>query len=288
MKALFGRKAKRLVCVVAIVWASSGTAQAASVLLGSDYLVTMPGTFFDFGFGQIPFEGNPIGPAATDTIVQRQADAILPSVGSFDIIPTELVALSLQSVNPVTLGPNTGTLFVTLTPGTNSTGQMRIVHNFPDNGTPAPEGFFDSFFDVFFDLHLDGNFVMSGQALLCQGLASALNPNCAGFETGRGLWSHEPDPAALLVTGPAGDQQANNHTGKPPGFDDFHIVGGATERKVPPPFGEHRVAPACAGGPGGPGCTSEGAVPEPGILLLVGPALAGLMLRRRRLGPHKD
>ena len=58
---------------------------------------------------------------------------------------------------------------------------MRIVHSFPDNGTPAPEGLFDSFFDVFFDLHLDGNFLMSGEALLCQGLASALNPNCAAL-----------------------------------------------------------------------------------------------------------
>ena len=302
MKALFGRKVRRLVCVAAVAWSLSGTAHAASVLLGSDYLVTMPGTFFDFGFGPIPFEGKPVGPAATDTIVERQADAIFPPpfVGFSDVIPTELVLLSLQSVDPVTLGPNTGTLFVTLTPGTNSTGQMRISHDFLDNGTPAPEGFFDSFFDVFFDLHLDADFVMSDQALLCQGQASVLNPGCAGFETLRGLWSHEPDPAALLVTGPVGDQQANNHTGKPPGSDDFHIVGAGSgspriragfvdEEKVPPPFGRHRVAPT-ADPDECPGlrCTPEGAVlivvPEPATLLLMGPALAGLLLRRRRLG----
>ena len=49
------------------------------VMAGSDYFQTLPGTYFDFGgpIGVVEFEGLPIGPGNTDTIVQRQEDADL-------------------------------------------------------------------------------------------------------------------------------------------------------------------------------------------------------------------
>ena len=103
--------------VAVVTWGCVAKADAASVLLGSDYLTTLPGTFFDFpGIGVVPLEGRPIGPGNTDTIVQRQEDANLPGMGSSDTIPIEMVALSLQSTAPVNIGGSFFDVFVELTP----------------------------------------------------------------------------------------------------------------------------------------------------------------------------
>src|SRR5206468_8322608 len=87
----------------------------------------------------------------TDTIVQRQADAILPvqntGTPSQATIPIQMVALSLQSVNPVNVGGSFFDVFVHLNPALSSTGTMTIIHDFLDNGTAFAEGTFTSVFN---------------------------------------------------------------------------------------------------------------------------------------------
>ena len=80
------------------------------VLLGSDYLHTVDGT----SFMGVPFQGVPIGPGNTDTIVRRLRDAPLAGVGSSAIVPIELVALNLVSVVPIDLGAGPGFHYITL------------------------------------------------------------------------------------------------------------------------------------------------------------------------------
>ena len=59
-------------------FATSSVPAALDVSLGSDYLQTQPGTSFNFGagIGVVNFTGLPIGPGLTDTIVQRQQNAL--------------------------------------------------------------------------------------------------------------------------------------------------------------------------------------------------------------------
>lgn len=96
--------------LLALVLAVCSPVSALTIMAGSDYLETAPGTFMDFDafgvpdIGIVDFTGDPIGPGGTDTIVRRLDDAELPSEGSDGIIDIELVALSLTSVSPVDIG----------------------------------------------------------------------------------------------------------------------------------------------------------------------------------------
>jgi hypothetical protein len=94
---------------------------------GIDLWTTPPGHSFDdhftatpippnfFGPGSDPFQGticlqgdplltNPAGLFGfTDCIIERNAPAMLPGVGSNDVVPIEIVALNLVSCNPITV-----------------------------------------------------------------------------------------------------------------------------------------------------------------------------------------
>lgn len=250
--------------IALMTWGLCGPAQASSVLAGSDYLHTVPGTFFDFGpgIGPVAFEGKTVGPGNTDTIVQRKEDANLPAVGSSDTIDIEIVELSLQSVNPVDVGGNFFDVFVHLDAGNPSVGEMTITHDFADNGTPAPEGTFDSYLDIFFIA--DFSPVGPGAPFAISAAVDLGGP--LTLQSTGTSWSHEPPPSAILVPGLTGDLTANLHTDAPPGFSDFFIIG-LIEEVHPAGFGEHRA---------------QTATPEPATLALLGTGLAGLGFARRR------
>lgn len=122
---------------------------------------TIPPDFFDPGSdpfqGRVYFHGVPLGSfpgcfgdlGNTDTIVEREATAVLPGVGSFDTVPIEIIALSLHSASPITVTYNGGAnpelwdVKVDLSPTLPSRGNMTIYHSLPDGGT------FDAQFTVY-------------------------------------------------------------------------------------------------------------------------------------------
>ena len=217
-------------------------ARADLVLLGSDYFKTEQPTFVS-PLG--PLAGLPIGPFATDTIVQRQADCALSlaTIGSNCTIPIEVVALSLVSTgNPAVLVRESPTLA--------STGSMTMTSDGSGTG-----GTFTSFFDIFFDISLDGG--------------ANWNPQTQKrFTSTVTVWT--TIERQMLVGGLLGDQNANLHKDKggpkcPTGMAcvDFYTVG---------------VALHDTGG----GKHSVRATPEPGSLALAGLALTAMIGLRRR------
>ena len=106
-------------------------ATVGDVALGSNYFQTTS-TVIDFGgsIGPITLTGNPIGPGNTDTIIQRQADAIIGGPA----IPIQLTALSLRSSAPVNIGGTFSDVFVTLDPANldEDTGTMSVTGSLSD------------------------------------------------------------------------------------------------------------------------------------------------------------
>lgn len=120
----------------------------------------IPADFFGPGSdpftGDIPLVGHPPNPSGplgdTDTVVRRLNPAALPFAGCTDTVPIEIVALSLQSVNPITVtgSPSSGftdsffDVFVAIDPLRLSGGNMDI--------TRTNSGSFDSFFDIWTEI----------------------------------------------------------------------------------------------------------------------------------------
>ncbi|MBI4720481.1 MAG: hypothetical protein HY770_04540 [Chitinivibrionia bacterium] len=153
-------------CLAAVVLLPSASL-ADNALAGYDLLQTVPGlTYRHFsgpfaipgGFfdpGSDPFEGTvalrgeplpgfsecssfPLG--NVDTIVRRKTDAFVPIPPATDVIPIELVALSLVSVAPITItysagSPELWNLEVTLSRAVPSAGTMTINHSYANGGT---------------------------------------------------------------------------------------------------------------------------------------------------------
>jgi hypothetical protein len=174
VRACAGRYLGFVICLVVLTLLAApiGGACAQDVLPGYDLYITDSGsTEFDFGSqplpagffgpGSDPFDGgvpasglplpqNPFWPTSPpfctgddltniDTIVRRIGPATLPSVGSFDVIDIEIVALSLESINPITvtyggLSPELWDVVVWLSPN-QVNGNMLINKTHLDGGT---------------------------------------------------------------------------------------------------------------------------------------------------------
>ena len=253
--------AKRLLFLSAFLALSWYTANAdpivtsPNVALGTDYFQTQPGTVFIFtgdifphGELQVNFVGLPIGPFSTDTIIQRQADATINDNG----ITIQIVALSLQSTQPVIINGVLYNVFVTLDPArlAEDTGKLTV------HGTLAG-GTFDSKLNVFFL----ANFVPVGG-----GQGTVMPGNVMLTQSG-GLWSPTPSPRSVIVRGlddgSTADLAANLHTGLDSQEVDF-FVGSLMEQHS---------------GNGAVHIVRVAVTPEPSSLLLIGPALAAVFLR---------
>lgn len=165
-----GLKFITCLAVLTLLATPIGSAQAEDVLPGHDLFMTDSShTQFDFGVhpiaadffgpGSDPFDGgvpasslplpqNPFCPAtvcanddlsAIDTIVERLGPATLPAVGDSATIDIEIVALSLQSIDPITvtyggLNPELWDVHVCLSIEPQQTGLMKLRRTHSDGG----------------------------------------------------------------------------------------------------------------------------------------------------------
>ena len=94
--------------IIGVIGASTSPAWATEVEAGFDLFMTTDTTEVDltgFGLGIVPLTGEEsfFGIPGVDTIVERLDPAGVPNVGDSNTIPIELVALSLVSIDPVTI-----------------------------------------------------------------------------------------------------------------------------------------------------------------------------------------
>lgn len=244
-----------------------GHAQPVGILGGADYLTTVEGTYFDFGgpIGPVNLVGKPIDPAAlrqTDTIIQRLQSIDLPTPGSSGTSDLVITDLSLQSQSPINLGGSFFDVFVELTPGTTSGGQMTVTRSTLNSDPAQLYGTFDSFFDVWFDVSFTE---VGGGSSFSQSLTKHFTQMGAS-------WSSMAPAGALLVPGLPGDLMANIHSGGPAGYLDFYPGPGAFWHDTG--GGRHGVALT---------------IPEPDAyaLLLAGLGLVGWVASRRKSGAVK-
>jgi hypothetical protein len=235
--------------ILALAAADGARAQVADVVvLGSDYFETTTGTFFNFGppWGAVDFNGYPIGPGLTDTIVQRTSDVVINGSPG----PLQITALSLESTSPV---PGVGNIFVTLNPADLSmdTGQITISGSLSG-------GMFTSFFDVFFDVCL----MPGAGGVGCAPGTSPIYKNSTPLllQNSGASWSPDPPPGSIIVTGPVGDLAANVHTGLTSNESDFWP--GVVVEMHPGGGGAHVVMPA--------------GIPEPSTWAMILLGFAGL------------
>ena len=209
--------------LMSVYSANPSIAAAIDVALGSDYFQTTSASLTLSGIGTVNLVGNPIGPGNTDTIIQRQQDAIIGGAP----IPIQMTALSLESTAPVNIGGSFFDVFVTLDSSKLSmdTGTLSVT------GTLAG-GTFTSTFDLFYD----ARFVPVTTGLQPDVFGSVVlnNAGTAWFPTpsaGQVLVSGlDCDPGLLpcTTTQLAADQAANNHSGLAADEVDFFTPGGAT------------------------------------------------------------
>jgi len=190
------------VALAAMALGSGEPAMAGTVVLGTDYLISLPNAHFTLpgGVGPILFKGKPIGPGATDTIVQRTSDI---TIGAINTVPNlQITALSLVSTNlPIPLYAMLDPTKLAL-----DTGIMNIF------GTTAGGTFDTSSFNVFFDICSTAD-CQSG-SLVAQGSVDLSSTGTKWFPRG-----------VSLVQGPVGDQAADFHTGLGPSEVDFFFPG---------------------------------------------------------------
>jgi hypothetical protein len=149
----------------AAVLFSPGATFAMDVQTGSDPVVHVPPSFWDFGPsplpaeyfgpGSDPFDGGvpadasiiPASPHCpgdlgnTSMLVERKDVAVLPGIASSDTVDIEIIELSLVSASPIIvtyfggLDPELWDVEITLSPSFPSTGTMTIRQEHAEGGT---------------------------------------------------------------------------------------------------------------------------------------------------------
>jgi len=192
------RKITRSLILLSVLAIASGTVTRAAefegVQAGTDWLVTLPGTFVTFNGSAVPMMGNPIFVGGPDTIVRRLSDMNVPDVAnSMATTATIMTLLALKSVAPVNVGGSFFDVYVDLDPGHLTNGSITLTQTVTGEG--IPEGTISSFFDVFFDLSL----TPTGQAKA----PCTVGVNCFPGEVnplnGSGSWTDDNANGVFLV-----------------------------------------------------------------------------------------
>lgn len=204
---------------------SDAKGKLTSVAAGSDFLQTGPGTEAALPIGgklvKVKLHGVPIVGSTgkpmgnTDTIVERQQDAVFSAAGVTpdaepDVmtatVPVTLTALNLQGTLP---GPNNNTCTVTLTlaPTPASTGTLILTKTSNTGGT------YTSSVTVYF-------MATFTPAATCY---PPITGHCVMNQKG-GKWSTVPVAGEYLISGAYPNPSVNVHTALPPGYADFYIT----------------------------------------------------------------
>lgn len=192
----------------------------------------IPADFFGPGSGPInngtvDLVGKPLGTfmgfnvGSTDTIVKRLDSAMIPDgTGESDTISTEIVALSLKSINPITVTFNGGQnpedwdLLVTLSAAAQTPGSMTITHSGTSGGT----------FDA--TLHVIPLLTFTKVDPPNQGQMESFDADGvyeADMSTTKSTeWEHIPTHGQLVVFGLTGDE---GNMGPLVGTTDFYVFG---------------------------------------------------------------
>ncbi|WP_394793417.1 PEP-CTERM sorting domain-containing protein [Armatimonas sp.] len=251
-----------------------------TVSQGWDLLETAQPSGINFGFGNVPLQGVPLGQfdfatgtggdlgrglgvlpvGQTDTIVKRLQSATvlgpLPQVAAS--LPIELVALQLQTSAPINLGAGNDLHFFTLQTmrsaaeitalGVGTLTQGTITVAFDNDLLGVQNGTFDTVFTAFFDIRIGA---VNGPII---------NSTGAPFSRTGVAWSHTPGASALLLN------NANNQLNGANNGSDFFwrdIQNGSSNP-------HHSVV-------------GTSAAPEPATFALFGVGLIiGTALRRKR------
>jgi hypothetical protein len=181
---------------------SVGRAMADTVVLGSDYFTSEAGTQITYDGQTIDLTGNPIGPGATDAIIQRTSNITIGSSGSL-----LMTALSLKSTNlsiPI---------YVTLDAAktADDTGTINIMGS-------AAGGTFSTTLDLYIDICTTAG---SG-GVGCIG--SPLTAEFLMLTSADASWVPTAPASAVIVSGPVGTQAADVHTGLTTGQVDFFVA----------------------------------------------------------------
>jgi hypothetical protein len=189
---------------------------------GSHYLSSAKG-HFDFGkpIGELLFRGRPMGPGNTDTIYQRRGEVALRTLGQSATVPIEMTAVSLESIKPVKIDGVQYDVFIRLTPGTRSTGEMTIVQTSPDDGTSAPNGIYNTNVAIYFT----AEFTPRGK----KGKKFEKSADIFIQSTAPGRWTFNPDANFVTTTkGPRALRTSNFFLkGEIPMLDLASRAGGA-------------------------------------------------------------
>ncbi len=171
------------ICAIAGMLLAS-RAGGTTIARGFDHFQTQPGSLWDFFYnpipadffgpgsepfdGQVMLQGVPVNNGnTTDTLVERLEGSDFP--GAQATIPTEMVALNLVSVDPITVmfagdHEELWEVMVMLDPSQLHIGQYMLTHPPTVPGGQVQQT--DSFFDVFFDIEFEKLNNLGGMEML--------------------------------------------------------------------------------------------------------------------------
>lgn len=150
------REVSSVLAAIFLLAISVNGASAASIGTGFSFLQTLDGgataDLSSLGLGMVPLTGVPVGPGQSDTIIER-----LTTPDATGEIQVEIVALNLQSVDPVPFDSGSGVephdVIVGLDTTGNNTGTMTIdVHDDPSD--PPSAGTFHAAISVAWNVFL--------------------------------------------------------------------------------------------------------------------------------------
>ena len=208
------------------LWAQGATSLVSP---GYDLYYTPPdGVFSHQTFGDIPIQGDPVGPGNADIVIER-LDAFSLGVGDpARVIEARMVKFAMRSTTPVSIAGQTYDVAIVSTPS--PTGTMLVDKTNIDGGSQAyalPVNFevtftnTDDATDTFVEVYAD-EFAPTGQwshtpspkdahagIYVSGGYYGGVTPGTGGMpmnppmEEITALWSHKHLTAVLLTSAPA-------------------------------------------------------------------------------------